>query len=117
MNIPLLKITFPELAHLPEADQQAIVTSCMETEAAKALSRRCMKNMRICWAMLVVAPLSVFVLSLFDANPRVIGLVGTGVFVASILCLLLCIYAYHVRLRELLRRLIMEKLSRTRDET
>jgi uncharacterized membrane protein YqjE len=116
MNIPFLKITFPELAHLSETDRQAIVTSCMETDAAKALGRRCMTNMRMCWALLVLAPLSVLVLSQLDVDPRLIGLVATGIFLVGILGLLLCIYVYHVRLRELLRRLIAERMNRARHE-
>ena len=117
MNVPLLRITFPELAHLPEADQRVIVTSCMETDAAKALGRRCMRNMRICWALLVLAPLSVLMLSQFDVDSRLIGLVATGIFLTGVFCLLSCVYWYHMRLRELLRELIIEKLNRTRHET
>lgn len=76
-----------------------------------------MRNMRISWLLLVLAPLSALALSQFDVEPELFGVIAAGIFVTGVFCLLLCIYTYQFRARELLRRLIMEKLNRARHET
>src|SRR3954462_1399268 len=87
MKISLLKTELPELAHLSQEEQQAILTSCMETEAMRLLQRRCMSGMRVCWGLVVAGIITVFVLVRFGLNPKVCLWAIIGIILLGIICL------------------------------
>src|SRR3954447_19798474 len=111
MKISLPKIRLPELAHLSEEEQQAILTSCMETDVMRLLQRRCMSGMRVCWGLGVAGIITNFVLVSFGVNPKICLWAVIGIILLGIMCLPAWAYVFHVRSGQLLRKLIGEKLN------
>src|SRR4051812_44011554 len=111
MKISLPKIELPELAHLSQEEQQAILTGCMETDAMRLLQRRCMSGLRICWGLAVAGIITVFVLVRFGLDPQVCLWAVIGIILLGIMCLPAWIYVFHVRSGQLLRKLVGEKLN------
>jgi len=113
MNVPLFKIEFPELERLSEGERRSIVASCLEADGIKLLQKRSMLCMRVCWSLLAASAIGSVVLLQSGVSARVCALLAAGVFSFSVLALALCIYLFHSRTRQLLRKLIAEKTKTT----
>jgi hypothetical protein len=111
VNLPLLKITFPELEHFSEEERRAIVRSCLEADVMKSLGKQAMFCMRVCWGVLAACAIGSIVLVQSVVDVRVGACVIGGILLFSLLALPLCLYLFYSRGRRLLRELVQEKLE------